>query len=215
MPIDAVVFDIGGVLLDWNPRYLYERLLPDPVERDWFLSEVCTLEWHAAHDRGVGYAENARPLLERHPERAAAIRAWSERGEEMERGEIPAGVAALRAVIDTGLPVYALTNMERDTYERRLARYPWMSWFRGTVVSSHEGVVKPEPEIFRRLLARFSLAAERTLMVDDAERNLATAVSLGMRTLHVTDPEALRGDLRRAGVPLDRRGQPEERPPSP
>jgi 2-haloacid dehalogenase len=198
--IDAVVFDIGGVLLDWNPAYLYERLLPDPAERERFLTEVGTLEWHAAHDRGVSYDENAAALIAAHPEHAAAIRAWSERSEEMERGDIPDGVAALRAVLDTGIPVYALTNMESDTYERRRNRYPWMSWFRGTVVSSHEGVVKPEPELFQRLLERFDLDAKRTLMIDDSARNIATAAGLGMPTIHVVEPARLSDQLHDAGV---------------
>jgi 2-haloacid dehalogenase len=198
--IDAIVFDIGGVLLDWNPEYLYERLIPDAAERERFLAEVGTLEWHAAHDRGVSYEENAAALIAAHPEHAAAIRAWSERSEEMERGEIPDGVTALRAVLDTGIPAYALTNMEPDTYERRLARYPWMSWFRGTVVSSHEGVVKPEPELFERLLERFGLDAERTLMIDDSARNIATAAGLGMPTIHVVDPARLVEQLRDTGV---------------
>jgi FMN phosphatase YigB (HAD superfamily) len=200
--VAAVVFDIGGVLLDWDPRHLYRSVFASQAEMEHFLSEVCTLEWHAAHDRGVAYAENAAPLIAAHPEHAAAIRAWSERSEEMERGEIKGTVRVLGALVAAGVPVYALTNMERDTYERRCRRYPWMSWFRGTVVSSHEGVVKPDPEIFRRLLAHFDLDARTTLLIDDAQRNLDSATALGFQTLHFTDPPALVTALRSRGLPL-------------
>ena len=200
-PIDAVVFDIGGVLLDWDPRHLYRSVFATEAEMERFLAEVCTLEWHAAHDRGVAYAENAAPLIARHPDDMEAIRAWSERSEEMERGEIAESVAALRALIDAGVRTYALTNMERDTYERRLERYPFMSWFRGAIVSSHEGVVKPDPEIFRRLLARFTLDAPATLLIDDAQRNLDAAAALGFQTLHFTEPAALAAALRARGLP--------------
>ena len=197
-----MVFDIGGVLLDWDPRHLYRSVFATEADMERFLAEVCTLEWHAAHDRGVTYVENAAPLIALHPDDARAIRAWSERSEEMEGGEIAGSVRILRALIDAGVPVYALTNMERDTYERRLGRYPFMSWFAGAVVSSHEGVVKPDPEIFRRLLARFALDARTTLLIDDAQRNLDAAASLGFQTVHFTDPAALATALRARGLPL-------------
>lgn len=212
MAIEAVVFDIGGVLLDWDPRHLYRRWFATEAEMERFLSEVCTLEWHVAHDRGVPYAENAAPLLARHPEQAAAIRAWSERSEEMERGEIAGSVRILRALIDAGVPTYALTNMERDTYERRIRRYPFMSWFAGIVVSAHEGVVKPDPEIFRRLLARFALDASTTLLIDDSQRNLDAAASLGFQTLRFTAPATLAAELRRRGLPLEDDAEHEPQP---
>jgi 2-haloacid dehalogenase len=192
---DAVVFDIGGVLLDWNPRYLYRRLIDDEAEMERFLAEVCTLEWHAAHDRGVPMAESCAALAAAHPEYAELINAWAQRSEEMVAGPIQESVTILDELLQKGVRCYALTNMERETYPLRLRRFPFMGWFAGTVVSSHEGVVKPDPEIFRRLLDRFGLVPERTIMVDDSPPNIDTAASLGMTAVRFTSPIALRAAL--------------------
>jgi 2-haloacid dehalogenase len=192
---DAVVFDLGGVLLDWDPRYLYRQLIDDEAEMERFLGEVCTLEWHAAHDRGVPMAESCAALAATHPEYAELITAWGERSEEMIAGPISGSVEILEELLQKGVRCYALTNMERETYPLRLQRFPFMSWFAGTVVSSHEGVAKPAPEIFRRLLDRFGLAPERTVMIDDSGPNIDTAVSLGMTVVRFTSPTALRAAL--------------------
>jgi 2-haloacid dehalogenase len=192
---DSVVFDLGGVLLDWDPRYLYRQLIDDEAEMERFLGEVCTLEWHAAHDRGVPMAESCAALAATHPEYAELITAWGERSEEMIAGPILGSVEILEELLQKGVRCYALTNMERETYPLRLQRFPFMGWFAGTVVSSHEGVAKPAPEIFRRLLDRFGLAPERTVMIDDSQPNIDTAVSLGMTTVRFTSPTALRAAL--------------------
>jgi 2-haloacid dehalogenase len=204
---DSVVFDLGGVLLDWDPRYLYRRLIDDEAEMEWFLREVCTLEWHAAHDRGVPMAESCAALAAVHPEYAELINAWHERSEEMVAGPIQKSVAILEELLQKGVRCYALTNMERETYPLRRQRFAFMSWFAGTVVSSHEGVAKPEPEIFRRLLDRFGLVPERTIMIDDSQPNIDTAASLGMTAVRFTSPTALRAalhGLRLVSYPSDR-----------
>jgi 2-haloacid dehalogenase len=204
---DALVFDVGGVLLDWNPRYLYRRLIDDEDELEWFLAEVCTMEWHAAHDRGVPMAESCAALAAIHPDYAELINAWSERSEEMVAGPIPGTVELLGELLQKRVRCYALTNMERETYPLRLERFPFMSWFAGTVVSSHEGIAKPDPEIFRRLLDRFGLEPERTIMIDDSPPNIQAAASLGMRAVRFTSPIALRvalDGLRLKSYPPDR-----------
>ena len=193
--IDAVVFDIGGVLLDWDPRHLYRKLFDDEEAMERFLAELCTLEWHAAHDRGVPVARSCAELAAAHPEYAELIHAWGRRSEEMIAGPIDGTVEILRELKTAGIPCYALTNMEAETYPLRLERFGFMRWFDGTVVSSHEGVVKPEPEIFSRLLARFALHPQRTLMIDDSARNLETAASFGMKTLRFESPAQLRDRL--------------------
>jgi 2-haloacid dehalogenase len=193
--IDAVVFDVGGVLLDWNPRHLYRKLFDDEDAMDRFLAEICTLDWHAAHDRGVPVEQSCARLATRHPQYADLIWAWAHRSEEMIAGPISGTVEILRELKDRGVPCYALTNMEAETYPRRLARYEFMRWFDGTVVSSFEGTIKPDPQIFRCLLDRFELTPSATVMIDDSRRNLETARHLGMRTVEFRSVAELRGAL--------------------
>jgi len=191
---------VGGVLLDWNPRHLYRQLFADEADMEWFLAEVCSPAWHAPHDRGVSTAASCAALASRHPELSELIWAWSTRSEEM-IGSVDAGsVDVLRAVRETGLPCYALTNHEKETYPLRLKRFPFLGWFDGTVVSGQEGVAKPEPAIFRRLLDRFSLTPETTLMIDDTHANLETARTLGIRTALFRSSRQLRSDLEAADV---------------
>ncbi|HEY8762580.1 MAG TPA: HAD family phosphatase [Solirubrobacteraceae bacterium] len=194
-PIDTVVFDIGGVLLEWDPRNLYRKLFDDEAEMERFLSEVCTSEWHAAHDRGVPALKSCAELAAAHPEQAELIFAWARRTEEMVAGPIQGTVEILRELRQAGVACYALTNMEAETYPLRLARYQFLSWFDGTVVSSSEGVVKPDVEIFRRLLDRFGLDPRMTVMIDDSAQNLEAAASLGMTPIEFRAPEQLRDHL--------------------
>jgi 2-haloacid dehalogenase len=198
--INAVVFDVGGVLLDWDPRHLYRKLFDDEQEMERFLAELCTVEWHAQHDRGVPAEQSCAELAAEHPEYAELIHAWSQRTEEMIAGTIDGSIEILRELKDAGIRCYALTNMEAETYPLRAARYEFMSWFDGTVVSAHEGVIKPEREIFERLLTRYGLEPARTLMIDDSRRNVEAAAGLGMQTVHYTSPAQLRGELERFGL---------------
>jgi 2-haloacid dehalogenase len=198
--IDAVVFDIGGVLLDWNPRHLYRKLFDDEEAMERFLAEVCTLEWHAAHDRGLPFEQSCAALAGEHPEQAELIWAWARRSEEMVSGPIAGSVEVLRALKARGVACYALTNMEAETYPLRRERYEFMRWFDGTVVSSHEGVIKPDAEIFQRLLVRFDLSGPATVLIDDSERNVQAARSLGMQAVQFRSAAALRRWLEDAGV---------------
>jgi 2-haloacid dehalogenase len=199
-PAGAVVFDVGGVLLDWNPRHLYRKLFANQAEMEWFLAEVCSPAWHAPHDRGVPTAASCAELASRHPEFSELIWAWSSRSEEMIGGVDAGSVEVLRAVRETGLPCYALTNMEAETYPLRLKRFPFLGWFDGTVVSGREGVAKPEPAIFRRLIDRFGLTPNTTLMIDDAKENLETASKLGIQTVLFRSSRQLRAELEACGV---------------
>jgi 2-haloacid dehalogenase len=198
--IKAVVFDIGGVLLDWDPRYLYRDLFDDEDSMERFLAEVCTLAWHHAHDLGVSFEASCAALAERHPDQADLIWAWGRRSEEMIGGPIAGTVEILRELLAAGVPCYALTNMEAETYPLRRERYDFLRWFAGTVVSSHERMAKPDPEIFRRLLERFALTAPATLLIDDAQRNVVAARKLGMRAIRFQSPAQVRGCLERMGL---------------
>jgi 2-haloacid dehalogenase len=200
LPIEAAVFDIGGVLLDWNPRHLYRKLFADEDEMERFLADVCTLEWHAGHDLGIPFATSCARLAAAHPECADLIWAWGRRSEEMVAGPISGSVEILRELRARGIRCYALTNMEAETYPLRLARYEFLRWFDGTVVSSAEGVAKPDPVIFERLLARYELAAPATVMIDDNADNVNAARSMGMQAVRFESPEQLRCWLEAAGV---------------
>jgi 2-haloacid dehalogenase len=195
-----VVFDLGGVLLDWDPRHLYRKLFADETEMELFLADICSPAWHVPHDRGISTAASCAELASRHPRLSEMIWAWSGRSEEMIGGVHAESVDVLRAVRDTGLPCYALTTMEAETYPLRLQRFPFLGWFDGTVVSGREGVAKPEPAIFMRLLDRFGLTPRTTLMIDDTEANLDTARRLGMQTSLFLSSLQLRAELEAAAV---------------
>lgn len=197
----SVVFDLGGVLLDWNPRYLYRKLFDgDDAAMERFLAEVCTMEWHHAHDLGVPAERNVTALAQQHPDQAELIWAWSRRSEEMVAGPIEGTVELLAALKEAGTPCYALTNMERETYPLRKRRFPFLSWFDGTVVSGFEGVAKPDPAIFELLLDRFDLDPAATIFTDDSPANVKAAQSVGMQAVEFVSPERLRRRLEDAGL---------------
>jgi 2-haloacid dehalogenase len=199
--IRVVVFDLGGVLLDWNPRYLYRKLFGgDEVAMERFLAEVCTIEWHRAHDLGAPPERTCTQLAQAHPEQAELIWAWSQRSEEMIAGPIDGSVRLLGELKAEGVPCYALTNMERETYPLRRERFPFLGWFDGTIVSAVEGVAKPDPAIFELLLDRFDLTPSETLFVDDSADNVQAAKRLGMHAIEFRSPDRLRATLAEAGL---------------
>jgi len=198
--VDAVVFDLGGVLIDWNPRHLYRQLFDDEAEMEEFLATICTLEWHVAHDLGQGTAESCAELALEHPEHAPFIRAWADRSEDMVAGAIDDTVAILAELRTDGVRCYALSNMEPETFPLRLERFEFLQWFDGHVISGTEGVVKPDPEIFHRLLRRFDLQPSRTLFIDDSPVNVEAARALGIRAVFFESPAQLRADLEEVGL---------------
>jgi 2-haloacid dehalogenase len=196
----AVVFDIGGVLLDWDPRHLYRKLFDDEDEMDRFLAEVCTMEWHHAHDLGVGPEETSPPLIAAHPEYEDHIWAWTQRTEEMVGGPIEGTVEILRALKAAGVPCYALTNMEPWTFPARRERYPFLRELDGALVSGFEGVAKPDPRVFELLLDRFDLDASSTAFVDDSQANVEAARGVGLQAIRFESAERLRDWLEHVGL---------------
>ena len=195
MPVKAVVFDLGGVLIDWDPRYLYRKLLDDEAAVEEFLATVCTLAWNAEQDRGRPFAEGVAELVERHPAHAAAITAYHERWAEMLGGAVDGTVEVLAELRAAGVPVYALTNWSAETFGFARERFEFLEWFDGVLVSGEERMIKPDPAIFRLLLDRFGLDAEATFYVDDSEQNVAAADRLGFDAVRFTTPAQLRRDL--------------------
>jgi 2-haloacid dehalogenase len=199
--IDAVAFDIGGVLLDWDPRYVYRTLFEDPGDMEEFLARVCTSDWHRAHDLGADITRSCEQLALRHPEQRDMIMVWAERGEQMVAGQFDGTVQILGELKAAGMPCYALSNMEPDAFRVRRQRFAFMDWFDDHVISGFEGVAKPDPRIFRILLDRHDLRPDSTVFIDDQPRNIAAARALGLKALQFTSPAQLRRDLREMGVP--------------
>ncbi len=202
----VVVFDLGGVLVDWDPRYLYRQLLPDETAVEKFLAEVCTPEWNAAQDAGRPWAEAVAVASALFPDQAELIAAYHERWAETLGGEIQGSVEALRDLHERGVRLYALTNWSAEKFDLTFPRFEWLSWFDGIVVSGHELIVKPDPRIFAILLERYGLDPSSTVYVDDVEANVETARALGMVSLLFTGPVRLRNDLGRLGVLADVHG---------
>jgi 2-haloacid dehalogenase len=199
--VEAVVFDLGGVLIDWNPRYLYRQLFDgDDEAMEAFLSEITTQEWNARQDGGRTWAEAVAELVERHPEQRDLIAAYRERWEEMLAGPIEGTVDVLRELREAGVPVYALTNWSAETFPIARQRFEFLGWFEGVVVSGEIRLVKPDPQIFHHLLERFGLDATTTLFIDDHEPNIRAAQELGMQAIRFHDPGQLRADLAEMGL---------------
>ena len=197
----VVIFDFGGVLVDWNPRYLYRKLFGDDLAgMERFLTEVCTLEWNARQDAGRPLAEATAELLGRHPEYSELIHAYYDRWPEAVRGPIEGTVAILRELKDTGRRLYGLTNWSHETFPHARTLFEFFAWFDGIVVSGEERLIKPDPEIYRRLLARYQIDPASAVFIDDNRANIDAAAVFGIHAIHFQSPAQLRADLVSAGL---------------
>ena len=196
----TVIFDIGGVLIDWNPRYLYRQLFDDETAMELFLADVCSPEWNERQDAGRPWDEATALLLAKFPRQASLIRAYRERWDEMLGGALHDTVAVLDALRQRGVRVFALTNWSHDTFIIARQRYAFLQWFEDIVVSGTEGLIKPDPAIFRLLLERGGIDPERAVYIDDTLRHVDAAKSLGMRALLFRDAAGLRHELALFGL---------------
>ena len=191
----AVVFDLGGVLIDWNPRYLYRKLFEDAGEMEDFLATVCNSAWNLRQDAGRPVAEAAAVLKALHPDKSALIDAYFERWPEMLNGAIDGTVAILAELKDQGTPLYALTNWSAETFPHAQSRFGFLDWFRAIVVSGDIGMIKPDADIYEFLLATHGLTAAETVFIDDKGENVEAARALGFHGIRFTEPESLRTAL--------------------
>jgi len=199
--VTAVLWDVGGVFLDWDPRNLYRKLFGDDVAgMEDFLANVCTQAWHEEQDLGKPIEEACAELAARHPGQASLIRAWAERNEEMVHGPIEASVTLLSEVLKAGVPCYALTNMERESFERRARLYEFFRWFDGYLISALEGVMKPDRRYFKLALERFGLVPGESLFTDDRLENVEAARALGMNAVVFRGAAGFRDELVARGV---------------
>ncbi|MEX1037850.1 MAG: HAD family phosphatase [Acidimicrobiia bacterium] len=198
--IEAVVFDVGGVLLDWNPEYLFRKLIEDDAERRLFLTEICSPEWNAAQDAGRSWGEATSELSRSFPEYSELIAAYDERWEETIAGPIDETVAVLNDLRTAGIPTYALTNFSAEKWEVATDRWDFLDGFEGAVVSGVEKVPKPDLRIYRILLDRYALDPNRTFYTDDMKANVEAASAVRIDAEVFVDPGTLRQQLVDRGV---------------
>ena len=198
--LEAVLFDVGNVIVRWDPRTLYSQIFDDPAERDRFLAEVCTMDWHGEHDRGVAMAENARALIAAHPHHEQAILDWERRWDEMFSGVIEETVAVMEDLSARGVPLYALTNMPAEKAAGVFAMSPAFELFEDIVVSAVERVIKPDPRAFEIACERAGRLPEQMVFIDDSAANIKAARALGFDAILFHDPAALRPQLQAPGL---------------
>ena len=197
----VAIFDLGGVLLQWNPRHLYRKLFNgDDAAMEDFLASVCTTEWNERQDAGRTFAEGTRELLPRHPDKVELIEAWGKRFGEMIPGPIDGTVDVLSDLRARNVPLYGVSNWSAETFPPQRARFPFLSWLKDIVVSGEVGFIKPDPRIFQILLDRNGIAAESAVFIDDVAVNAAAASRLGIHGIHFRSPDQLRRDLAAVGL---------------
>ena len=198
---NIVVFDIGGVLIDWDPRHLYRKLFPaDEPAMEHFLANVCTHEWNRGQDAGRSFAEGARLLKLQHPDKTELIDAYGARFDEMMPGPIAGTVEIVAELHQRDTPLYVLSNFSAETFPAALERFDFLRWFRGLVISGEVGVIKPDPRIYKIMLARFAIDPHRTVYIDDVAANAEAARPFGIHGIHFTTPGALREELVRLAL---------------
>ncbi len=201
MAASVVVFDVGNVLIEWDPEHLYRKLIPDAAERADFLARICTSDWNLEQDRGRRWAEAVAERTALFPDHGPLIAAYSDRWHEMVPGEVPGSVAILEGLREAGVPLYAITNFSSEKFAEAQARFPFLTRFIDVVVSAEERLLKPDPAIYRCLLDRNGLTATDCLFIDDSEKNVIGARAVGMKAHHFRDAEGLRAALRAEGLP--------------
>jgi len=200
--IKAVIFDFGGVLVDWNPEHLYRKLIPDAAERRYFLTEICSPAWNYEQDRGRDWDEAIALKIAEFPHHAPLIRAYRERWPEMCGGTIAGGVALHAKLKAAGLPLYGLTNWSAPTFELGERLFPILRDFTYVAVSGRLGMVKPEPDIYQHLLNTCGLDAASCLFIDDSMKNVEGARAVGLQAVHFSDPDEVAAEMRQLGLPV-------------
>jgi 2-haloacid dehalogenase len=200
-PIDTIVFDLGGVLIDWNPRYLYRKILKNEDEVDFFLNNICTSDWNDQQDAGRSFEEATLDLIRTHPEWEEAISAWYGRWQETIRGPIDETVEILKTIKDSKkYRLYALTNWSAQTFPWAYKTFEFLHWFEGIVVSGEEKTRKPFPEFYHILFKRHNVDPSKALFIDDNIKNIEGAIAVGLNTIHFQSPEQVQMDLRNRGI---------------
>jgi 2-haloacid dehalogenase len=203
--INTIIFDLGGVLIDWNPRYVYRTIFKTEEEIDWFFENVATHDWNENQDAGYPIAKATEDLVAQHPEWEKEIKAYYGRWTEMLGGPIPGTVEIFRDLKQIpGLTTYALTNWSAETFHIALERYDFLHWFDGRVVSGEEKTRKPFHGFYQKLLDRYNVDPAKTLFIDDNLRNIKAGEELGIKGIHFHDPDQLKKELINLGIQLEK-----------
>jgi len=195
-----VVFDLGMVLIEWDPRHLYRKVFADEAKMEWFLAEVCSPQWNLDQDKGRSWDEAISEAMSRHPSWEKEIRLYRSRWMEMVPGAIAGSVDILEELHGRGTPLYAITNWNSETFWETRERFPFLSLFRDIVVSGDEKLLKPEPAIFQLLARRNGIDLGHSIFIDDSEKNVRGAEAVGMKGHHFSSPEGLRSALKGHGL---------------
>ena len=191
-----VVFDLGAVLIEWDPRHLYRKVFKDEEQMEWFLAHVCHSEWNLEQDKGRSFDDAVIEAKARHPKHAVEIAMYRDRWMEMVPGAILGSVNILDALHKKGAPLYAITNWNGDTFRATRNRFPFLNLFGDIVVSGDEKMLKPAPEIFHLLAKRNNIKLADSIFIDDSMKNVKGAEAVGMHGHHFTSPEGLRSELK-------------------
>lgn len=201
MTIKNIIFDFGGVLMDWNPRYFFKDYFNDDEKMEFFLKNVAVDDWNAEQDRGRTLKEGTEILIEKYPDWEKEVRAYYDNWTTMLRSDIPKNVEVLRKLADTDYELFGLTNWSHETFPYALANYDFFELFKGKiVVSGEEKLIKPDPKIWELLLDRYSIKAEESVFIDDNAKNIEAAKTLGFITVHVKEETDLQAELEKVGV---------------
>lgn len=201
LQIKNIIFDLGGVLIDWNPHYMYKKIIPDDVQRNWFIDNICTFDWNEQQDGGRKINVAVEELLLKYPDQKIYIESYYSRWEEMLNGPIEGTIDILKKIKEKNIyKIYALTNWSAETFPRALELYNFLHWFDGRVVSGEENTRKPHKEIYDIILIRYNLLAGETLFIDDNLRNIKAAEEAGINSIHFTSPESLISELNKFNI---------------
>lgn len=197
----VVIFDLGGVLVDWNPRHLFRKMFAgDEAAMEHFLAHICNDAWNLQQDAGRTFAEAVAEAKAAHPSHAKFINAYWDRWLETINGPIDPTVTILAELRARDVPLYALTNWSAETFKISRPLFPFLDWFKGIVVSGAEKLVKPDPRIYRLLLDRYGVKAETAIYIDDNAHNTDAAGKLGLHPIHFTGAAGLRRELEALGL---------------
>ncbi len=202
--IKTIIFDLGGVLIDWNPEYVFLKEFRGNREKmDWFLNEICAWEWNMNQDAGYPLSKATKERVAMFPEYEDLIRMYYGRWEEMLGYTHEDTLEILKSVVQNpNYRVYALTNWSGETFPVALKKFPWLQWFEGILVSGDEGMRKPHKEIYELMLSRYNIKPHEAIFIDDSLKNVEGSEAVGIKGIHFTNASSLKKELIALGIAL-------------